>query len=159
MQGAKQFQLTGPTHTFFSAQSCATADAGLRVVKGLKGASRIEHRKPRDPLQRVPGTSRALVGDGEGSVGENLVRWERYTASSRRAGTGYTDHAAVRAWCQVLRLRQRGVEGPPARQPELTAPCPHRRCDVGSAWQQWQRMGSQYRVPANRLWARSRCAA
>lgn len=122
------------------------------MVKGLKGASRIEHRKPRDPVQRVPGTSRrsaAVVGDGQGSIGENLrylllavARRERYSAGGRRAGTGYTDHGAVRASSQVLRLRQRGVEGPPALQPELTAPCPHRRCDVGSTWEQWQRTGS-----------------
>jgi hypothetical protein len=112
MQGAKQFQLlAGPTH-LFSAQSCATADAGLRVVKGLKGASRIEHGKPRDPVQRVPGTSRrsaAVVGDGQGSIGENLQQGsgrERYSAGGRRAGTGYPDPGAVRAWSQVLRLRE-----------------------------------------------------
>lgn len=67
---------TSRANTHLSAQSWATADASLRVVKGLKGASRIEHRKPRDPVQRVPGTSRrsaAVVGDGQGSIGENLL--------------------------------------------------------------------------------------
>lgn len=73
-------------------------------MKGLKGASRIDYRKPRDPawaacneFQARRGAWAAVVGDGEGSIGENLVRRERYTAGGRRAGTGYTDHGAVRA--------------------------------------------------------------